>query len=77
MAEQPLDPELAAQLRQLAEARVRAQVQAAKQRTDQRRQTRTEFGERRRIGLRERHALKQARQNLIANHNRQNGDQQP
>lgn len=72
-----LDPELAAKLRELSEARIRQQISSAKARATQRREGRQEFGRRRRIGLRERHSLKIARQNLIADHNRQNGDQQP
>lgn len=70
--QQPLDPDLAIRLRASADERIRAQIQAAKQRADQRRQTRAEFGERRKIGLRSRHAVREARINLARHHN-QNG----
>lgn len=73
MTEQPLDPELQARLRELSEARVRAQVQSAQQRAAQQRDNRQEFARRRRAGIRERHSLKIARQNLTNRH--QDGDQ--
>jgi hypothetical protein len=68
MADQPIDPDLAARLRELSEQRITAQVQAAKQRADQRRQTRAEFGERRKIGLRSRHATRESRIRLTNRH---------
>ncbi|WP_042427405.1 hypothetical protein [Streptacidiphilus anmyonensis] len=69
-----LDPELAAQLRELSEARVRAQVASAKQRADQRRQTRAEFSERRQVGVEHRNGLRAARLR-IADHHQQKGTQ--
>lgn len=68
MTQQPIDPDLAARLRDSANERIRAQIASARQRADQRRQTRTEFGERRKVGLRSRHATKAARQNLTQTH---------
>lgn len=68
MIEPDLDPVLSARLRELAEQRVATRIQAAKQQADQRKQTRAEFGQRRRIGVEKRHAAKQARQNLINRH---------
>lgn len=68
MTEPRIDPDLSQKLRELSEQRITAQIQAARQRADQRRQTRAEFGERRKIGLRSRHATKAARQNLIQLH---------
>lgn len=62
------DPELQARLRASADERIRACVQAAKQRAGQRRQTRAEFTANRDAGLRSRHAIKAARQNLAQLH---------
>lgn len=62
------DPDLAARLRELSEQRITTKIQAARQRADQQRQTRAEFGERRKIGLRSRHAAREARLRLTQHH---------
>ena len=68
MTEQPLDPDLAAQIRAASDARIAAQVQAARARAADKREVRDAFGERRKTGVQHRNAAREARLRLTQLH---------
>jgi hypothetical protein len=66
-----LDPALSARLRAASDARIAAQVQAARTRIGDKRAVRDAFGERRKTGVQHRNAARAARLRLIDNHNQE------
>jgi len=63
-----LDPDLAARIRAASDARIAAQVQAARARIGDKRAVRDAFGERRKVGVQHRNTARAARLALIAHH---------
>ena len=66
--DQPLDPDLAARIRASVDARLAAQVQAARARIGDKRAVRDSFARSRNAGVQHRNATRAARLGLIAHH---------
>jgi len=68
VTEQPLDPDLAAQIRAASDARIAAQVQAARARAADKRAVRDSFARSRNAGVQHRNAARAARVRLTQLH---------